>query len=595
MASKAITCAFCGRNDFMSDRGLKQHIFANKQCFARYQKSLGLNGTKIPAADALVWNQAAFPVNKMQNPTINGQIADKRRRILADQEDNAFFYYDDGDEYEEEEDEMQANMPLNDNNEGVNNNNDDTDIHLKMRDNFQNYLQKAATFAHFDGSFATAIRLLHTLRKQKCSLDTYDAVCKWHFIANNEIRPHEKVKQAPSFWSRDTIYAKLRQRYNRCHGYGNIAEIVLPSNCTKARIVWNDAQMVIQSLLTDPRITANDYLFFNEDPFAPPPDDLNYIADINTGKCYRDTYNELITDPQKQILVPIILYVDGTVTGQFVDLPITAVQIALGIHTRAARDKAYCWGTLGYIPDPSKVKSHGKRQLIDSGHVEGTNDYHELLENEGQIADNNVHSSQDLHTMLEKILESYKKIQEKGLIWDFVYNGKVYRDTELVFFIAFIKCDTDEADKLCGSYTSRGRNVSQLCRFCECPTAESGNPLVRYPLKTKEKIDRLVKRRDIEALKGLSQQCMENAFYPLRFGSHSPQHIHGATPLEMLHALLLGLFMNVRDTFFKQVGDKSEISEQLNTLACEYGVLLSRQSDRELPTTRFYGGIRKGH
>ena len=172
MASKAITCAFCGRNDFMSDRGLKQHIFANKQCFARYQKSLGLNGTKIPAADALVWNQAAFPVNKMQNPTINGQIADKRRRILADQEDNAFFYYDDGDEYEEEEDEMQANMPLNDNNEGVNNNNDDTDIHLKMRDNFQNYLQKAATFAHFDGSFATAIRLLHTLRKQKCSLDT---------------------------------------------------------------------------------------------------------------------------------------------------------------------------------------------------------------------------------------------------------------------------------------------------------------------------------------------------------------------------------------------------------------------------------------
>ena len=385
-------------------------------------------------------------------------------------------------EYMEDDNEMQENAP--------DTGDTDSTVGQGMRNNFRQYLQKARTFAPFQGGFANAISLLHTLRQQKCSLDSYESVSHWHFVANRDIRPHEKLSQAPNFWSRDKIYAKLRERYNRAEGYGNITEIVLPSNYTKARIVWNDAQMVIQSLLTDPRIMAKDYLFFDSDPFAPPPEDLNYIADMNTGKCYIDTYNDLITNPQKQILVPTILYVDGTVTGQFVDLPITAVQIALGIHTRVARDKAHCWGTLGYIPDPSKVKSHGKRQLIDSGHVEGTNDCHELLQNEGQVAQNsNVHPSQDLHVMLEKILESYQKFQKKGLIWDFVYNGTVYYDIELVFFVPFIKCDTDEADKLCGSFTARGRNVAQLCRYCECPTRDSGNPLAKYPLKTKAKIE----------------------------------------------------------------------------------------------------------
>ena len=62
----------------------------------------------------------------------------------------------------------------------------------------------------------------------------------------------------------------------------------------------------------------------------------------------------------------------------------------------------------------------------------------------------------------------------------------------------------------------------------------------------------------------------------------------------MLHALLLGIFMTVRDTFFNQIGAQSDMSDQLNNLACEYGTLLSRQSDRALPSTRFYGGIRRG-
>jgi len=68
-----------------------------------------------------------------------------------------------------------------------------------------------------------------------------------------------------------------------------------------------------------------------------------------------------------------------------VDLPITAVKIALGIHTRAAREKPYLWGTIGYIPQPTKVKSGGQRELVDSRHHDGTIPYFEMLDNEGRV------------------------------------------------------------------------------------------------------------------------------------------------------------------------------------------------------------------
>jgi len=60
------------------------------------------------------------------------------------------------------------------------------------------------------------------------------------------------------------------------------------------------------------------YLMFDEDPFAPPSDELDYIADLNIGKSYLETHKKLITKPRKQILMPTPLYIDGAATGHFV-------------------------------------------------------------------------------------------------------------------------------------------------------------------------------------------------------------------------------------------------------------------------------------
>ena len=82
--------------------------------------------------------------------------------------------------------------------------------------------------------------------------------------------------------------------------------------------------------------------------------------------------------------------------------------------------------------------------------------------------------------------------------------------------------------------------------------------------------------------------------YKLRFGSHNKQGIHGACPVDMLHAILLGIFKYTRDCFFEQIGNKSKTAEKINAYSMEYGSLLSRQSDRDFPVTRFANGIQRG-
>ena len=64
--------------------------------------------------------------------------------------------------------------------------------------------------------------------------------------------------------------------------------------------------------------------------------------------------------------------------------------------------------------------------------------------------------------------------------------------------------------------------------------------------------------------------------------------------LDILHTLYLGIFFRVRDAFFAQVGPTSQIANKLDVLAKDYGVLLERQSERDLPKSQFSKGIMGG-
>ena len=205
-----------------------------------------------------------------------------------------------------------------------------------------------------------------------------------------------------------------------------------------------------------------------------------------------------------------------------------------------------------------------------------------------------THKSQDEHRIMAAILQSYLKLQEEGMIWDYKYRGKVYKNLELVFFVAYFKCDGDEADKLCGHYRSRGEKVACVCRYCTCPMAKADDENANYKLKNAQRIQRMVERNDEKGLKAISQQNIKLAFDDVQFGHHNGQGIHGACPMELLHHILLGIYKYCRDQFFIQIGLKSEVAKEINALAKVLVRFFARQSDRDLPKTNFSKGIFEG-
>ena len=565
----------------------------SSSCKSRMEAALGKGGSamdggflKCVPLQEIVRDKEEVRLIRQPEPTLHARGGQKQPTVTTLFENNVHHSEDDGFLHDNGEDESSVDSEV------------DSEVESKGPDesimsDFRECCKDNEHNSPLSKPMRDCIQLMHLLRKSKASLGFYDSVMEWHLKTNGSIHPWEKVSGCNNFRSRKSVFDALKKRYNMQNGYNNISKIVLPSSRASVNVVWNDAKKVLQSLLTDPRIRPSDYIFDANDPFVG-PQSLNYVGDLHTGKGYLETYKKLITRPDKQILLPTPLYIDGAATGQFSDHEIVAVKISLGIFNRKARDQPHMWKTLGYIPPISKSQSRGERLFIDSQHLDAVQAVYEGQENEGLITGNEAVKAQDMHAMLDKILESFVEIQDRGFKWDLFYNGTVYKDVEFIPYVPFIKCDTDEADKLCGSYRSRGKNVSQLCRYCQCPTHESDDPFGIHQPKTKHLIQSLVNRKDEERLKELSQQMIENATYKLRFGLHNKMSVHGATPIEMLHALLLGIFKYLRDTFFDQMGSTSALADEIDALAKLLGKLMSRQATRDKPKTRFSNGIRKG-
>ena len=606
------TCLNCHRHNFRTQGGLNQHLKNHHIC-SQVQKiralKVGKTSSKVSQAVPPKRNKGRaknasnsfakatnnFPQLPTQRSQIGHQFAASSKKAppaslyalqeysdAASEDDNVLYSDDDTlSNFDSDEDEEEEEMHLPVNRESIR--------------NFKDYVKKARQHLLKLNKFEVgAVKLMDVLHRKKACLDTYDAVMEWHFKQTGLLKEHQSLGYAIDYLSRKSFIPTLASRYNiDPKNLLQSREEVLPRSRTKVKIVWHHARDCVVSLLTDPRLQDEDYLFFDNDPLAPPPDHFDYVCDVNSGTSYTETYKRLITKPGKQILVPIIMYIDGAVTGQFSKLEVTALTFTLGIFHRKARDKHFLWRSLGYVPNFSKETSRGNKMFRDSGHIAASNLY--VSDGEGEQKDTEEHNkAQDLHSILSYLLESYRELEAESMLWDLNYRGKLYKDVELVFYLAFVKCDNDEADKLCGQYRVRNGKVACICRYCICPTRHSDDQHAKYPYKTEAKITRLVEAGNEEALKKISQHGLVNAFHGLRFGFQNKRGIHGACPMELLHTLQLGIFKRVRECFFTQIGDTSILGEEINSLAKLYGRLFNRQSDRDLPQTNFAKGIKKG-
>jgi hypothetical protein len=100
----------------------------------------------------------------------------------------------------------------------------------------------------------------------------------------------------------------------------------LPSSKETVSLACHHYLSQITDLLTDPRHSDDDYLFFDDDPLKDPLAEWETISDTNTGLSFRETHTASIApEPctecgRKKVLLCNLLYLDAYVTGQFKNL-----------------------------------------------------------------------------------------------------------------------------------------------------------------------------------------------------------------------------------------------------------------------------------
>ena len=646
-----LACKYCGAKRFKSTRGLQQHVNRTRQCAAMASSEFAPSRAVHLAAIAqdyvhvpntppahgvaeMVHLQPGQGLMAGEGPAIRNLFGSLN--ILAAQPPNDAASVDESEEGETHF-QMEVYHPQMGDPGDFGAVPDDCDasevtcgsyyelngptglakFHLQR---FHNYVANAQNnVTPFTKQEVMAIKLLDALRRKKATMDTYEAVLKVFFTHSGMIREHQGVGDAVDYVSRSKMMRKLAIRYNmypqKCieqeleqkrRGLRKIKQpplylvkpMTLPFSKSRVDVIHFDFREQLVSLLTDPRFTDDDFFHFDNDPLALPPYEEAIIGDIWTGEAYRETCKKLLTKPGKQMIVPIIMYIDGTATGQVVALKVEALKFTIGNLTRDARGKKHAWRTLGYVPSYLKEISRGKKIFQETGHestcfhpLDDEEEGDKLLAGPGVSA---IAKAQDWQAILSEMLETYRQVEENGFVFDYRFGGKTYKNLELVPFLLFVKADTEEADKLCGKFLSRTGGVKQLCRYCDLPNELTDSCVARFKLKAETKIKRLCQKNEVEKLRQMSQHCMDYAFHGMRFGLHNDRGIHGATPIDMLHMVLLGIFKYVKVEFFEQLGPGSIAAVEINALCTWIGKLFARQSDRDMPKTQFGQGIVKG-
>ncbi len=465
-----------------------------------------------------------------------------------------------------------------------------TNLDSRPLEQFQAYIDRARKdFIGLSPEMQASIELMSLMNTCGGSATLYDEIMKWHATYHSQ----ETILGA------DQLHTKLIARYNLGPTLPKERVVSLPNSKEKANLACHDAKAMLVDLLSDPRLCDDDYLFFDDDPMAGIPEEFERVGDVNTGRAYRETYNQLIAPElytesgRRRVLLPLIFYIDGCQYGNFSHLNIEILKFTTGLFKGATREHDWAWRALGYVRKRCKRNQTATENIQQSRHVEAKSFLKDPTHRAKQFpqmdgpADFNWEvyaidngrrkkgkkkapriNAQDFHAMLNTIMASYKIIEEEGgLVWDLRYKAKTY-PLLLVPFIIFMKADSVEADKLCGAYGSKAKDVKCICRYCCIPTAETAE-LFLDPApkrKTQEYIldlvrkachgeDEETRKEAKEELKSISQHCLWNTFYQFRFGLHDNSGVHGASPWEILHWIQLGFYKYDREALFLQTGE----------------------------------------
>ena len=378
-----------------------------------------------------------------------------------------------------------------------------------------------------------AVDLQVILRDAGVPLCVYDRVLDWAHRA-------EKAGLFPGFPrkpeyeanlklpSRRELFKNLYERFNLEAMKPIRQRVLLPHANVHVSITTFDVKAALLSLLTNPELINDESLNFCRPGKEPwdrfPADDprrnggeppLTHVYDdIQTGRRFFQAQLKLCSGG-RDVLLPIILFIDKTHTDVKGNKTLEPVCMTLGIFKREVRNTHKAWTVLGYIP--SKLVYKSAKHAVDR--------------------------FSDFHFMLEHIVKPLKDLLAgPGFRWVFDYGGKTY-DSVVKGYLAFVCGDHEGQDKIAGHYLNR-TEVKRICRQCNVTLDQSDDPTFQFTLTKQSDIDHLIATKQSAVLKELSYYCLhrQRALTGIECGEPLSPNARGyLLPSDILHSTQHGL------------------------------------------------------
>ena len=137
------------------------------------------------------------------------------------------------------------------------------------------------------------------------------------------------------------------------------------------------------SLLQDESLMVTENLVLNKDyPMSMYIPSDGKVGEANSGSRYRELYNEL-AQGKNQLLVPIIMYLDGTAIDSKGHIEICPVSFTTSLFTEKARRDVKAWRLMGYVPDLNHGRSGAMNSFANASAQEKgrtTRNFHKVMD-----------------------------------------------------------------------------------------------------------------------------------------------------------------------------------------------------------------------
>jgi hypothetical protein len=325
-------------------------------------------------------------------------------------------------------------------------------------------------------------------------------------------------------------------------------------------VIANEFAPQLLNLLQNPAVmTAENLLIDIQNPIKPYESPNWRLGDALSGSVYRDAFRRMITDPTRQLFVPIIQWIGRThITGNG-RFSLKPYMFTLAIFKEEFQRKVQTWGYHhGFLP---KTKLSSAQNQSSRKQGDNVRNYHAQL-----------------YEVLRSLSTAGPKLRNVSL--PIGPNGRMQVD--VITRILFVIQDMQEGDMLCGRYGTHGPGIQHHSRACDVDHTNLDYPDVNGRVLVAAQIASIARNSNQALRKRWSQHCLNNVFDYVPMADPI-RGIYGATPIETMHAFCKGMIEMVTFLILDNV-PKSKLAA-LDAMAIRFHKSLYQTIRRTFPAT----------